>query len=76
MMVILYPVQSSMLASVGYDPQKQILYVLFNSGTAYEYHNVPPDVYQELLQAESIGQYMQENIIDHYSYAQFSGWDK
>ena len=68
------PVESSMLAAVGYDPALQALVVLFNSGRAYQYMNVPPEVFQGLTTARSKGRFMLDNVIDHYPYTIFKGW--
>jgi hypothetical protein len=68
------PVESSMLAAIGYDSDLQALVVLFNSGRAYHYLEVPPDIFQGLLQARSKGRYMLDHIIDHYPYGIFKGW--
>ena len=61
-------VQSEMLDLVGYDPRAQILEVVFNSGDRYRYFEVPPEEYERLMDAESIGQYMHKHIIGHYDY--------
>jgi hypothetical protein len=66
--VRLRAVQSEMLDLVGYDAQAQILEVVFNSGDHYRYFEVPADEYEELMSAESIGQYMHKRIIGHYAY--------
>jgi len=63
-----------MLAAVGYDSNLKALVVLFNSGKAYQYLNVPPQVFQGLSEARSKGRYMLDNVIDHYPYAVFKGW--
>ena len=68
------PVESSMLAAYGYDPNLQALVVLFNSGKAYQYLNVPPEVIQGLGEAKSKGRYLLDHVIDHYPYAVFKGW--
>jgi hypothetical protein len=68
------PVESSMLAAVGYDPKLKALVVLFNSGKAYQYLNVPQEVFQGLTEARSKGRYMLDHIIDYYPYAVFKGW--
>ncbi len=68
------PVESSMLAAVGYDADLQALVVLYNSGKAYQYLDVPPPVFQRLLEARSKGRYMLDHVIDHYPYAVFRGW--
>lgn len=75
-MVDLIEVDSSMLAAVGYDPEKRSLVVLFNSGKAYEYHDVPPEEYQGLMEANSKGQYMNSRIIRVYPDSPFHGWNK
>ena len=60
------PVSSSDLASVGYDPRKQLLEVEFHSGGTYQYSNVPADVYEGLMQAGSHGRYFHAHIKDLY----------
>jgi len=67
-------VESSMLAAIGYDENIQALVVLYNSGRAYQYLEVPPEVFQGLLAARSKGRFMLDHIIDHYPYAVFKGW--
>ena len=59
-------VNSSMVYAIGYDPKSKTLEVVFRSGKAWVYEEVPKKVYQELLKSESIGSYMHENIIDCY----------
>ena len=61
------PVDSSMVSAVGYDTESQDLYVEFNSGKIYCYQEVEPEVFQELLTAESVGSYMRYGIIGTYS---------
>lgn len=59
---------SSMLYAIGYDPKTQTLEVVFNSGGIYRYADVPPQVYEELLQADSKGRYMWMNVLNLYPY--------
>ena len=59
---------SEMLLAAGYDQKSRILQVVFRTGGTYRYKNVPSDKYDELMSAESIGQYMHKNIIGHYEY--------
>lgn len=68
------PVESSMVAAVGYDENLKALVVLYNSGRAYQYLEVPPEVYQGLQAARSKGRYMLDYVIDHYPYGIFKGW--
>lgn len=59
-------VNSSMLRKVRYDPKNRFLDVIFRTGEKYRYKDVPPDKYNGLMNAESLGSYMQRYIIDHY----------
>jgi len=60
------PVRSSMLRKVRYDPKNRFLDVVFRTGEAYRYKDVPSDEYDKLMKAESHGKYMQIHVIDHY----------
>lgn len=60
------PVQSSDLASVGYE--NGTLRILFNSGGLYEYYNVPERVFKELLSASSHGKFFHQFIKNSYRY--------
>jgi hypothetical protein len=64
----LITVESSMIHAVGYDPEKHVLEVVFNTGRTYQYADVPPEVYEGLLKAESKGRYFLANIRDVYPY--------
>jgi hypothetical protein len=66
--ITMIPVESSMVDSVGYDEERHLLQVVFTSGRVYCYEDVPPEVFQGLLEAESKGQYMRAYIIDVYPY--------
>jgi hypothetical protein len=70
----LEPVESSMLAAIGYDAGLQALVVLYNSGKAYQYLQVPEEVYLALMEARSKGRYMLDQVIEHYPYSVFRGW--
>lgn len=61
-------VTSSMIRSVGYDEAQQTLEVEFNSGAVYQYHQVPKEVYREMLNAPSHGRYFLGTIKDAYPY--------
>jgi len=60
-------VESSVLVSVGYDPQRRVLEVEFVSGARYQYLDVPAQVHLELLQAPSLGAFFNREIRDHYT---------
>jgi len=59
-------VNSSMLRRVRYDPKNRFLDVVFRTGERYRYKDVPPNEFDGLMNAESLGTYMQRQIIDHY----------
>jgi len=63
-------VESSMIQAFGYDPEREELEVVFNSGNIYRYTQVPKEEYEGLLNADSKGRYMRANIIDCYPYYQ------
>ncbi len=65
-------IESSMLSAVGYDPATQTLRALFNSGKTYDYFEVPQQVYDQLIESDSKGHYMRNEIIDAYPYHQIS----
>lgn len=59
-------VNSSMLYAVGYDPKAEVLEVVFSKGKIWRYYDVPPSVYDGLLTTQSVGSYMNSNIIGCY----------
>lgn len=63
------PIDSSSLASVGYDPSHRILEVEFHGGRVYRYFGVPPRRYEELLSAESAGRFLNTEIKGVYPYS-------
>lgn len=65
-------VESSTLATVGYDQASGLLELGFQSGAIYQYFGVPGAVHEELLEAPSKGRYFNRWIRGQYRYAQFS----
>lgn len=61
-------VESSNLASVGYDEREEILEIEFQHGAVYQYFDVPKKVYEELMNAESHGKYFSAHIRNEYYY--------
>ncbi|HRP91044.1 MAG TPA: KTSC domain-containing protein [Edaphocola sp.] len=61
-------VESSNLASIGYDAENEILEVEFKHGGVYQYFDVPQNVYEELMNASSHGVYFSANIRNDYEY--------
>jgi hypothetical protein len=61
-------VSSSNLRSVGYDENNQVLEIEFQSGSVYEYFDVPQAVYAGLMNAPSKGAYLNDNIRPTYRF--------
>ncbi len=58
---------STALSSAQYDPDTQSLTVTFKGGgSSYTYPNVPPEVYEQLLTADSPGRFWRDSIKDVY----------
>jgi len=55
-------VSSSLVASVGYDPDDEILEVELENGRVYQYMEVPESTYQKFLAADSLGRYFNRYI--------------
>lgn len=55
-------VESSSVSAVGYDPATFELEVEFRNGRSYRYQLVPIAVYRLLLQAPSIGKFVNEQL--------------
>ena len=64
-------VLSSQIAELGYDDVQKTLYVEFKKGGRYSYRDVPKEVYDEFLNAESIGAYFFKNIKGKYEYVKY-----
>jgi hypothetical protein len=67
--VELTEVESTSIEAVGYDPARAELHLRFrSSGRRYIYKGVPPEVYEQLLEADSKGQFVNWQIKDVYPY--------
>jgi hypothetical protein len=62
-------VSSSNIASIGYDENSQTLEIEFLNGTIYQYFDVPNRIFQEIMAANSHGQYLAQNIKGIYRYS-------
>jgi hypothetical protein len=59
------PITSSNILSAGYDPATKMMEVEFRGkggNTTYQYHEVPKEVYDGFLAADSKGSYLHSNI--------------
>ena len=60
------PVVSSNIASVGYDAAQLLLEVEFKGSGVYQYPGVSPEVFRQLVEAESVGSFFAKNIRGRY----------
>lgn len=60
-------VDSSSIARVGYDEGTQDLKVQFQSGWEYLYADVPEAVFDDFINAESVGRFLNEKIKPKYA---------
>lgn len=66
-------VESSSIDEVAYDEEKRILYVRFNNCRLYSYQDVPLDVFDFLLKAESVGRFFASQIKNRYTTKELEG---
>jgi hypothetical protein len=66
--MLLRKVDSSAILTVAYDKEEKKLWIRFTSGDLYEYRGVEQQVVQNLLEADSKGHFVHENIKDKYDY--------
>lgn len=62
-------VSSTNLSRVRYDDNKNTLEIEFQGGRVYQYFDVPKQIFEGLLKAESKGKFFHEQIKGHYRYA-------
>jgi hypothetical protein len=61
-------VDSSNISSIGYDENSNTLEVEFHSGAVYQYFDVPLNVYNGMIEADSKGKYFAQHIKGYYRY--------
>lgn len=66
-------VESSHLAQIGYDLEKQLLQVQFKDGATYESPNFPQAVFQQWITAPSKGKFYHQHIKNNYTLQKASG---
>jgi hypothetical protein len=62
------PVQSSNVASIGYDTQTQTVYIQYSIGSIYIYKGVPQFEFDNLRVAPSIGSHLHRYFKNVYAY--------
>ena len=61
-------VESSQVKSVGYDPDSEVLEVEFKGGTVYQYAEVTCKTYADMMNADSIGRFLNTGIKGTHEY--------
>jgi hypothetical protein len=61
-------VRSSVMTEVAYDETTRELDITFTSGRTYRYFKVPPDIYNDLLDAGSKGAFFNDYIRDAFDF--------
>lgn len=61
-------VESSNIASAGYDAVKMILEIEFHHGAVYQYFDVPENVFEELMSSPSQGAYFMNEIKNKFKH--------
>lgn len=64
--IYMHPCSSSNLAGFGYDVPRQILALEFKGGRVYHYTDVPQNVYDGLIEADSKGAYAARHIVGKF----------
>ena len=59
-------VESRMIESIGYEADTQMLEVEFKDHRVYQYSDVPITVYNDLMEADSVGGYFHRHIKYEY----------
>lgn len=62
------PVNSSMMTQFDYDADDRELDITFIGGKTYRYLDVPADVYDGLLDADSKGEFFNAHVKDRFAY--------
>lgn len=63
-------IESSMIRSIGFDPDSSVLEIEFNSGAIWQYFDFPESEWYEFENAESQGKYFNREIVNQYTESQ------
>jgi hypothetical protein len=65
------PIESSMIRAARYDNRQHVLEIIFRNGRPYHFVHVPPEEFENLMNAKSKGRYFLQNIRNTYPYWRF-----
>ncbi|MEZ8411437.1 KTSC domain-containing protein [Vibrio splendidus] len=63
----MFSVSSSNIDSIGYEDET--LQIQFLNGSTYQYFDVPEHIYTGLIEADSAGKFLAENVKGTYRYS-------
>ena len=61
------PVKSSHIATVAYDAPTKVMEIKFTNGDLHRFENVPPEVHQRLISAESVGTFFHKYVRPNFT---------
>jgi len=64
---------STVIRAAHYDPEREVLDVLFTTGRRYLYHDVPPEAADAFRAAFSKGRHFNAHIRDRYACTEVAG---
>ncbi|MEW6303495.1 MAG: KTSC domain-containing protein [Verrucomicrobiota bacterium] len=62
------PLDSSNLKGCEYDAENEVLTVHFRNGSTYQYQGVPPEIHEQLCNADSPGSFFHRAIRGRYAH--------
>ena len=61
-------VDSTAATDVDYDVKTKVMTVKYSQGRVYEYSNVSPELYEQVIHAPSIGRFLNKNVVGNPAY--------
>lgn len=58
---------SSSVSAAGYDAESRTLAITFKGGRTYRYTEVPQSVFENLLQAKSVGKFVSTSVVGKFA---------
>ena len=62
MKILMFKVSSSNIDSVGYDTATRKLRIAFKNKATFDYLDVAPELFNDLMDADSIGKFFHANV--------------
>ena len=64
-----FPVDSSNIAAIGYEKDLSVLEVEFKNGSVYQYYDVPENIFNDIMGADSKGKYLAQFVKGTFRYS-------